>query len=76
MLIFVRRAGLNPTIVDVRCFSLRNAFEAQRNYSSMKDSRFGILEVSEVENFLLMLQESSPYVSDIYMRSQDKILNK
>ena len=70
----VRRAGLNPTIVDVRCFSLRNAFEAQRDYSSMKDSRFGILEVSEVENFLLMLQESSPYVSDIYMRSQDKSL--
>ena len=70
----VRRAGLNPTIVDVRCFSLRNAFEAQRDYSSMKDTRFGILEVSEVENFLLMLQESSPYVSDIYMRSQDKSL--
>ena len=70
----VRRAGLNPTIVDVRCFSLRNAFEAQRNYNAMKDSRFGILEVSEVENFLLMLQESSPYVSDIYMRSQDKSL--
>jgi type IV pilus assembly protein PilN len=70
----VRRAGLNPTIVDVRCFSLRNAFEAQRNYPSMKNTRFGILEVSEVENFLLMLQESSPYVSDIYMRAQDKSL--
>ena len=70
----VRRAGLNPVIVDVRCFSLRNAFEAQKSYLKMKNTRFGILEVSEVENFLLMLQEESPYVSDIYMRSQDKIM--
>ena len=70
----VRRAGLNPVIVDVRCFSLRGAFEAQKNYNLIKGTRFGILEVSEVENFLLMLQESSPYISDIYMRSQDKDL--
>ena len=70
----VRRAGLNPVIVDVRCFSLRNAFEAQRSYRSMKSTKFGILEVSEVENFLLMLLEESPYVSDIYMRAQDKII--
>ncbi len=73
----VRQAGLVPVIVDVRCFALRNAFETQNMNQSAITSQQGpiaILEFSENENFILILQEETPYVVDIFIRPQDKEL--
>ena len=73
----VRKANLMPVIVDVRCFALRNAFETQvLNQASVRASKspVAILEISESENFILILQEETPYVVDIFIRPQDKEL--
>jgi len=73
----VRQAGLVPVIVDVRCFALRNAFETQilnQPTISGQQSPLAILEFSDSENFILILQEETPYVVDIFIRPQDKEL--
>ena len=73
----VRQAGLIPVIVDVRCFALRNAFEAQilnQPKTSSQQGALAILEFSDNENFILILQEETPYVVDIFIRPQDKEL--
>ena len=73
----IRQAGLSPVIVDVRCFALRNAFETQGLSQPTIGSKKGpvaILEFSENENFILILQEDTPYVVDIFIRPQDKEL--
>ena len=73
----VRQAGLIPVIVDVRCFALRNAFEAQilnQPRISSQQGPLAILEFSDNENFILILQEETPYVVDIFIRPQDKEL--
>jgi len=73
----IRQAGLSPVIVDVRCFALRNAFESQSSNVPRIGSSAGpvaILEFSETENFILILQEETPYVVDIFIRPQDKEL--
>ena len=71
----IRQAGLSPVIVDVRCFALRNAFETQvlsQPSFGAKKGPVAILEISESENFILILQEETPYVVDIFIRPQDK----
>ena len=73
----VRQAGLIPVIVDVRCFALRNAFEAQilnQPKTASQQGPLAILEFSDNENFILILQEETPYVVDIFIRPQDKEL--
>ncbi len=73
----VRQAGLSPVIVDVRCFALRNAFETQvlnQPKIAQQKGPLAILEFSDNENFILILQEETPYVVDIFIRPQDKEL--
>ena len=67
----VSKGGINPVILDVRCFALRNAFATALN-PEFKKKPLAILEIGEFENFLLILKNENPYVSDIFASTKDK----
>ena len=67
----VRNAGLNPVVVDVRCFSLRNALDLKQNLSFKQP--IGLLEFGPFENFLLIIdKEGAPFIAEIYISDIDK----
>jgi len=67
----VRNAGLNPVVVDVRCFSLRNALDLKENLSFKQP--IGLLEFGPFENFLLIIdKEGAPFIAEIYISDIDK----
>ena len=67
----VSKGGINPVILDVRCFALRYSFEISLK-SEFKKKPLAILEIGEYENFLLILKNENPYVSDIFASTKDK----
>ena len=67
----VRQAGLNPVVVDVRCFATRNAL-ALRNDLNNVDSPVAIVEFGAFENYILILHQDSPFISDIYLSEKDR----
>ena len=69
----ISKAGINPIVLDVKCFALRNAFET-KNLSKLSDVPLAILEMGEFENFLMIIKDDSPYVSDIFVGANDKKL--
>lgn len=69
----VRRAGLNPVIVDVRCFAIRNALELRKDLTK-GDVPIAILEFGIQEDYILILHEDSPFISDIYLSDKDRSL--
>ena len=66
----VRQAGLNPVVVDVRCFSQRNALDLKKDINSKNP--IALLEFGPFENYLLVLYKDSPFISEIYVSEQDK----
>ena len=66
----VRLAGLNPVVVDVRCFSLRNALDLKKNIDSKHP--VALLEFGPFENYLLVLFNDSPFIAEIYVSELDK----
>ena len=67
----VKNAQMSPIVMDVRCFALRNAFET-KNMKNMTKAPLAILEIGAYENFLLILKDDIPFVSDIFVSSKDK----
>ena len=67
----VRQAGLNPVVVDVRCFATRNAL-ALRADLTKSDSPVAIIEFGAFENYILILHKDSPFISDIYLSEKDR----
>lgn len=69
----VRQAGLNPVVVDVRCFSLRNALDLKKKLNFKQP--IGILEFGPFENYILILdKEGAPFIAEIYISDIDKEL--
>jgi len=67
----IKKAGLNPVIMDVRCFSLKNAFDNTKpNYENIKQT--AILEFGLNENYLMVIHNNMPIVKDIFLRPQEK----
>lgn len=65
------RAGLNPVVVDVRCFAIRNALKAQ------KDKNHGttaLIEFGPNENYVLIVTDDTPFIYDIYISEADRLL--
>ncbi len=73
----VKQAGLNPVVVDVRCFAIRNALELRKDLNKA-DKPIAIVEFGAYENYILILHEDSPFISDIYLSDKDRslLLNK
>tara|TARA_Y100001960_G_scaffold313481_1_gene376467 strand:+ start:1336 stop:2973 length:1638 start_codon:yes stop_codon:yes gene_type:complete len=67
----VRQAGLSPVVVDVRCFSLRNALDLKKNLNLQQP--IAILEFGPYENYVLILdKEGAPFIAEIYISDFDK----
>lgn len=67
----VRQAGLNPVVVDVRCFATRNALTLRGDLTN-SDSTVAIVEFGAFENYILILHQDSPFISDIYLSEKDR----
>ena len=68
----VRQAGLNPVVVDVRCFSIRNALELRKDLDD-SDQTVTIVEFGAFENYILILHKNSPFIRDIFLSDKDRI---
>jgi type IV pilus assembly protein PilN len=73
-----KKAGLNPIIIDVRCFTLKNAVdERSKTRLLFKDTKeqepqSAILEFGLEENYLIIIHNSIPIITDIFLRPQEK----
>lgn len=64
------RAGLNPVLVDVGCFAIRNALSLLPRESSNVDANV-ILVLGPQENYLLAVHNDIPFLSEIYLSESD-----
>ena len=67
----VTQAGLQPVVLDVKCFALRNAFETMA-LPNIAQKPMAILEIGSHENYLLVLKGDDPFVSDLFLSNADK----
>ncbi len=65
------RAGLNPVVVDVRCFASRNALKTQQLRT---DKTTALIEFGPNENYVLIVTNDSPFIYDIYISESDRTL--
>ena len=68
----VKKAGLNPVIMDVRCFSLKNAYDNSKIHSVEGKNNTAILELGLDENYLMIIHNNIPVITDIFLRPQEK----
>ena len=67
----VRQAGLNPVVVDVGCFAIRNALTLRKDLTE-KEHPIAIVEFGCYENYILILHGDAPFISDIYLSDKDR----
>jgi len=74
----VKKAGLNPVIVDVRCFALKNALKikSKPDNENASTGTTAVIEIGGNENYLLIQQEGSPFVSGLFVSDSDKYIFK
>jgi len=70
----VKKAGLNPVIVDVKCFTLKNAFDNSKFKSITDKGNSAILEISPDENYLMIIHNNTPIITDVFLRQPEKEL--
>ena len=72
-----KKAGLNPVIMDVRCFTLKNAHDNTKFKSITNKGNSAILELGIDENYIMIIHNNIPVITDIFLRPQEKehILN-
>ena len=70
----IKQSNLNPVIIDVKCFALKSAVD-QINQISRKSEDANLTAVLEFgldENYLMILYDNNPIITDIFLRSQDR----
>ena len=67
----VRQAGLNPVVVDVGCFAIRNALTLRKDLTE-QEHPIAIVEFGCYENYMLILHGDAPFISDIYLSDKDR----
>ena len=70
----IKQSNLNPVIIDVKCFALKSAVD-QINQISKKSEDANLTAVLEFgldENYLMILYDNNPIITDIFLRSQDR----
>ena len=68
----IKNSGLNPVIIDVKCFALKSAVD-QINLISNKteDVNFtALLEFGLDENYVMILYNNNPIITDIFLRAK------
>ena len=67
-----KKAGLNPVIMDVRCFTLKNAYDNTKFQSITDKGNSAILELGIDENYMMIIHNNTPVITDIFLREQEK----
>ena len=67
-----KKAGLNPVIMDVRCFTLKNAYDNTKFKSITDKGNSSILELGIDENYMMIIHNNTPIITDIFLREQEK----
>ncbi len=65
------KAGLNPVVVDVRCFAIRNALKTQQLRTQ---KTIALIEFGPNENYVLIVTDDAPFIYDIYVSESDRAL--
>ena len=70
----IKKGGLNAVIIDVKCFALKSAVDQINQISgSIEDANLtAILEFGLDENYVMILYENNPIITDIFIRSADR----
>jgi len=70
----IKKGGLNAVIIDVKCFALKSAVDQMNKISgSIEDSNLtAVLEFGLDENYVMILYENNPIITDIFIRGQDR----
>ena len=70
----IKNSGLNPVIIDVKCFALKSAVDQINQISrSTEDANLtAVLEFSLDENYVMILYNNNPIITDIFLRGQDR----
>ena len=74
----IKSSGLNAVIIDVKCFALKSAVD-QINLISKKTEDANLTAVLEFgldENYLMILYDNNPIITDIFLRGQDRKILK
>jgi len=67
----VHDAGLRPVVIDVRCFSMRNALKLNKTLEN-PEAPTVIVEIGQHENYVMIIRDDAPYISDIYVSDKDR----
>ena len=70
----IKKGGLNAVIIDVKCFALKSAVDQinQIGGSIEEASLTAVLEFGLDENYVMILYDNNPIITDIFIRSQDR----
>ena len=70
----IKKGGLNAVIIDVKCFALKSAIDQTNQIGgTIEESNLtAVLEFGLDENYIMILHESNPIITDIFIRSQDR----
>ena len=74
----IKNSGLNPVIIDVKCFALKSAVDQINQISNKtEDINFtALLEFGLDENYVMILYNNNPIITDIFLRGQDRKILK
>ena len=72
----IKNAGLNPVIIDVKCFALKSAVDQSNQLSNKPEDAnlTAVLEFGFDENYLMILYDNNPIITDIFIRGQDRTI--
>ena len=69
-----KKAGLNPVIIDVKCFTLKNAHDNSKFKTITEKNASAILEIGLEENYLMIIHNNTPIITDVFLRQPEKDL--
>ena len=70
----IKQSNLNPVIIDVKCFALKSAVDQINQISNKTDdvNLTAVLEFGLDENYLMILYDNNPIITDIFLRGLDR----
>ena len=70
----IKKGGLNAVIIDVKCFALKSAVDQVNQIAgSIEETNLtAVLEFGLDENYVMILYDNNPIITDIFIRGQDR----
>ena len=70
----IKKGGMNAVIIDVKCFALKSAVDQINQIGgTIEESNLTtVLEFGLDENYIMILYENNPIITDIFLRGQDR----